>query len=408
MPNSFNLKKWFQFGLISLLIVALFGTTMRYKIAFNFPYLEQKNLLHAHSFFGFNGWISHIIYCGLAYIIFPYLPVAKQKKYYFFIAANLICAFISLVAFTILGYKLIAILLSSLVVFVNIFFTIAFIKDSKLLPKENTSKPWAIAGLLLNVLSAVGPACLAYIILSKNFSHNFYLGSVYYHLHFQQNGWFFFGGMAMVASILPKNFPSLKKYFNAFILTVIPAFLLSILWAKLPIWLYVIAVIAVVIQFIAWMHLVYTGYTILRKEKINNTPKWVNIFFYAAALALTIKFILQTISVIPSLSQMVYGFRPIIIAYIHLILLGVFSLFIIGYMFYRKFLLPTVVLQFATISFLIGVILNELILSIQGFAALTYTPVPYINEILFGVALILFISILLVNIFRKSSTEINA
>ena len=36
-------------GLINLTLVALIGALMRYKIGFEFPFFNQKNLLHAHS-----------------------------------------------------------------------------------------------------------------------------------------------------------------------------------------------------------------------------------------------------------------------------------------------------------------------------------------------------------------------
>jgi|GEM_PF-4694984 len=74
-------NKWLRWALINLVLVALYGTLMRYKIAFNFPYLEQKNLLHAHSHFAFAGWISHVLYTGLAIIIGSVISEQKIKKY---------------------------------------------------------------------------------------------------------------------------------------------------------------------------------------------------------------------------------------------------------------------------------------------------------------------------------------
>ncbi|WP_300602344.1 hypothetical protein [Niabella sp.] len=41
-------KTWLQWGLLNLALVALYGTLMRYKIAFDFPYLQQKYLAYAH------------------------------------------------------------------------------------------------------------------------------------------------------------------------------------------------------------------------------------------------------------------------------------------------------------------------------------------------------------------------
>ena len=42
---NFNSKFWLKFSLINLLIVALLGLLMRYKIGFEFPYFNQKSPL---------------------------------------------------------------------------------------------------------------------------------------------------------------------------------------------------------------------------------------------------------------------------------------------------------------------------------------------------------------------------
>ena len=38
-------KKWLQFSLFNLVLVALLGMTLRYKIAFYLPFIDQQNLL---------------------------------------------------------------------------------------------------------------------------------------------------------------------------------------------------------------------------------------------------------------------------------------------------------------------------------------------------------------------------
>lgn len=81
-----SIKKWLGWGLFNLAIVAFYGVTMRYKIAFDFPFFDQKNLLHAHSHFAFSGWISQILYAGLMWISFPYLSQLQRKKYHWLMA----------------------------------------------------------------------------------------------------------------------------------------------------------------------------------------------------------------------------------------------------------------------------------------------------------------------------------
>lgn len=406
MTDKLIYKKWFGWGLINLAIVALYGSLMRYKIAFNFPYLEQKSLLHAHSHFAFNGWISHILYSILAYLMISNVGTHLLKKYRYLIIANLLSAFGMLAAFTIQGYKIPSISFAALSIVIAIIFCYHYIKDSRSLPVETFFKPWAIVALILNIISAIGVLYLAYILITRTAKPDSYLASLYYYLHFQYNGWFFFGAMAIVTSMLPISFkPVLKKHFILFTVTVIPTFFLSTLWAKLPMWLYIITVIATLIQFYAWFSLLSKCLPALKFQKNKETAQWVNIFLYGAVFAMTIKFTLQTISIIPSLSHLVFGIRSIVIAYLHLILLGVYSLFIIGYLFLKGWIKVTPTTKIISLSFLAGVVLNEAFLGIQGVAAFAYISIPYINETLFGVALLLFLSSLSMAIVYQFDKE---
>lgn len=384
-----TIVKW---GLLSLAIVALYGTVMRYKIAFDFPYFQQKNLLHAHSHFAFSGWISHFIYAGLAFIIAPFLAEAKRKKYWYLLIANLLCAFGMLVAFTIQGYKVASIAISTLSIVQSIWFTVVFLKDSKWLPAGHPSKGWAAVGLVLNVLSSAGPLYLGYMMATHHIDQQRYLASVYYYLHFQYNGWFFFGCMAIIAPHLPAGIRSLKKYFWLFAVAVIPTYLLSILWAKLPVWLYSLGLLAGLVQLGAWITMLIKIFPVLKDKAKWQGNQVYMILFYGSAFAMSLKFILQAVSAIPSLSQMVFGFRPVVIAYLHLVLLGVYSLFFIGYWVRYEQIRLSNITRIAIFSFLAGVIFNELLLGLQGVGAFCSFTVPHVQDLLFYAALLLLIS----------------
>lgn len=382
--------KTLRWGLLSLAFVALFGTLMRYKIAFDFPFFNQKFLLHAHSHFAFSGWISHFLYCGLFYMISKHIKTSRFKVYKWLINFNLVVAFGMLFSFTAQGYKAISISFSTLTILIAVLFCVQFFKDVKSSQIRHVSIPWAKAGLLLNVFSNLGPLSLAYMMMSKNINSDYYLASVYFFLHFQYSGWFFFGAMALVIYQLPENFFNFSKYFKIFLISAIPTYFLSTLWADIPLWLYIITIIASIAQWVAWGHLFYKMAP--KILQIKSGIKLSRLLFYIAAIALTIKFTLQLISVIPSLSQLVFGFRPIVIGYLHLVLLGVYSLFLIGYLIHTKSIQLKAGARFMVIGFLIGVFLNEIFLGIQGVASFTYTPIPYINEFLLFAALVLFCS----------------
>lgn len=406
MVLSKTTKQWCRWGLFNLVVVALYGSLMRYKIAFDFPFFNQKNLLHAHSHFAFNGWISHVLYSGLALIISPYLSKERFKKYNFIIILNLICSFGMLIAFTVQGYKAVSIAFSTLSIVVAIIYALFFVSDEKYL-RGTRFGPWAFGGIILNIISSAGPLYLAYTLMSKTVTPNSYLGSIYYYLHFQYSGWFFLGGMAMIVAVLPKDFPSIKNYLPVFFSTSIITFFLSILWAHIPTWVYVLTVIAAIIQLIAWFKIIRLVVSYFKGKAFEIEKKWINVFFYGAAFAMTIKFVLQAVSILPSLSQLVFGLRPIVIAYLHLVLLGVYSLFIIGYLFYNRLIKFNLLAKYAAFGFLIGVILNELFLAIQGFTGFFYIPVPHINGMLFFAALVLFTSALLLFLsqFKKSKED---
>jgi hypothetical protein len=107
------------------------------------------------------------------------------------------------------------------------------------------------------------------------------------------------------------------------------------------------------------------------------------------ALALTLKIALQLGSTIPEISKLAFGFRPIVIAYLHLILLLIVSLFILAYMYSANIIIPSKTSRVAIYVFTLGAILNEIVLSIQGIGAFSYTIIPFANEMLFGIACIL-------------------
>lgn len=388
MNNSIP-TKYFKYSVISLFIVAVLGTLMRYKIAFSFPYFDQKNLLHAHSYFAFSGWISHFLYCGLASIILKYITT---KRYNILITANLVCATGMLLSFVIKGYNITSIIFSTCGILVGLLFAIQLIGDWRKVKEEHPSKNWSIAAVALNIIASAGPLFLAYMIFSHTTTHKTYLGSVYYYLHFQYSGWFFFASMAMIVDRIQNKTSILNKYFLVFAITVIPTFFLSILWANLPMWLYAITVAATFVQLIAWYHLLYKYFKDVNHYLKENFPSWVRLLCYSAILAISIKFLLQAISVIPSLSQLVFGIRPIVIAYLHLVLLGVYTLFFLAYLVMNNYLKQKPIIKKATMAFLTGVILNELLLGIQGFAAFFYIPIPYVNLLLLLAALVLLIS----------------
>jgi hypothetical protein len=72
---------WIKIVLFNLFIVATLGVLMRFKIGFEFPYFDQKNVQHAHSHFAFVGWVTQTLLVLIVSLIAPFLKEFQIKKY---------------------------------------------------------------------------------------------------------------------------------------------------------------------------------------------------------------------------------------------------------------------------------------------------------------------------------------
>ena len=389
-----NSKLWLKTSIINLLLVAILGLLMRYKIGFEFPFLDQKHLQHSHSHFAFSGWISHtlmVLMIGFLEYKIKKTEIQFIKKYNLLLITNLICSYGMLISFIIQGYGAISILFSTSSIVIACVFTFFYFKDLKLISHEDLSKNWFKASLFFNVISSLGTFALAYMMVSKNIPQNEYLSSIYFYLHFQYNGWFFFACMGLLISFLQlKKAENLffNKTFWLFFVSCIPAYFLSTLWLKLPTWIYVLTLLSALVQTITWFKFLYVIIK-LKNNFLEKYPLVLRYILFFVGVALSLKFILQLGSTIPALSQLAFGFRPIVIAYLHLVLLAIISLFLLFYIYVNQLITFNKKVKNGIIIFTIGVLLNEIILAIQGIASFSYTLIPFVNEMLFGAAIIL-------------------
>jgi hypothetical protein len=377
------------------LLVATLGVILRYKIAFYLPFVDQKFLLHSHSHFAFSGWITQTFMVLMVHYLAIKNGDSILKRYRWLLYVNSITAYGMLISFIFQGYAVFSITFSTLSIFVSYVFAVYYFKDLAKLKEQHIGHYWFKAALIFSVLSSLGAFSLAYMMATKMMVQNLYLAAIYFFLHFQYNGWFFFAGMGLlVARLQPLTATTgtLKKVFWLFCLACPPAYFLSALWLPFPFTVYCIIVVAVAAQLIGWGLMI----KVLVRQKAfiqTNFSKQGRVLLLLSAIAFTIKLLLQTGSVHPALSQLSYGFRPIVIGYLHLVLLGVTSIFIIGYIISFELVPVTKKLFTGIVVFVAGIIINELLLMVQGVAALMYTHVEGINLLLLIAALILWAGI---------------
>lgn len=383
--------KWLLISLCSLLVVAFLGALMRYKIAFYLPWIEQKNLQHAHSHFAFAGWLTQILFVILIARLEKKGFENAFSEYRNLLVANLGCSYGMLISFWCQGYSFISIALSTMSIFIYFLFAFQHRLHLNLFARQEPAPNWIKASLFFGILSSAGTFFLAYMMASNQLEQHLYLGSVYFYLHFQYNGWFLFACLGIFTGYLNDHFPDFRIpaiWFNVFVASTVLTFGLSILWVSLPPWLYWPLVLATIAQTVVWCLMVRKILSFNLSKSLVQDKFWQFILFLIL-LCVSAKFLLQLGSVVPEVSRLAFGFRPIVIAYLHLILLASVSSFLVAFIFSSS-LLPEGKRQYWVIFFL-GLYVNQLILGIHGIASFTYLYLPKINEILFGVSVLLVI-----------------
>ncbi|HRI29122.1 MAG TPA: hypothetical protein PK715_13770, partial [Chitinophagales bacterium] len=354
------------------------------------------NLQHAHSHFAFMGWVSQTLMVLMITVIQSHLPANRLRLYHRLLIANLLVSFAMLISFAMQGYALFSITFSTVSVVLAFIFAMLYFADINRFGKQQPWRLWFSAALLFNILSALGTFALAYMMASKQMRQHEYLASVYWYLHFQYNGWFFFACMGLWIAYLEQIIARAvlpKSVFWLFFASCIPAYGLSVLWAELPVWIFIIIVAASVAQFLAWVIMLYAMF----KHRVYALPtlsKVSKLLLLLVVLSLCIKFSLQLGSNIPAVSKLAFGFRPIVIAYLHLVLLGIITVYLLAHCFANQYISAGKISVAALLVFIGGIFLTEIALAVQGIASFSYTLIPHINLILFGLALFMFTALL--------------
>lgn len=393
--QSFNLKGWLKLSLISLLTVGLLGVLMRYKICYELPFIDQKHTQHAHSHFAFAGWVTQTLMVFITSFLVNNLFSIQLKKYQTLLYLNLITAYGMLVSFLFQGYGAVSITCSTLSILISFVFAFFFWVDTHKTAVQTLAVKWFKAALFFMVISSIGTFMLAYMMVTKQLEQHLYLASVYWYLHFQYNGWFFFACMGLLFSevkISITDSGNMNLVFWFFAISCVPAYMLSTLWAKLPLWLYGITVVASIGQSYAWVKflLVFKSYY---AQLVEKSGKLIGYVIIVLALALSVKFLLQLGSTIPEVSEMAFGFRAVIIAYLHLILLAIISLFLIVFMHIKGLLTTQNKGVLATLIFTATVYANELVLGIQGVTSIAYVVVPFSQQALLYISVGIVLSV---------------
>ncbi len=386
---------WLKFSVFNFFLVALLGVIMRYKILYSLPFLDQKHLQEAHSHFAFYGWITNVLYVLIVNYISKVNPLVQLKKYEYLIMINLAASFAMLGAFMYGGYFWASIAASTAALLTSFVFCYFFVKDARKI--QDVSKIWFLAGLFFAVISSVGVFNLAYMMSSKNISQDIYLASEYYFLHFQYNGFFIFSCIGLLLYSLKEAGSPISERNNRLMFWLmffgcLVGVGLSVLWMKLPVFIFALIVLTTIGQTASAVML----FGFVRKSWTNLVLKWSPMQRFVliyVGFAFAVKIALQLGSNIPALNQFAFGFRNVVIAYLHLVLLMCIATFLLNQILATNYFTVTKTLLLGLKMFLLGIFLNELMLGLMGIFSIKYISIPYANHFLLYFSLLIFVAL---------------
>lgn len=392
-------NRWLIISLVNLVIVAILGTVLRTKILFSIPWIDFKFLLHAHSHFAFGGWLTLCLFTLMTFEILP-AQLSCKKRYRILLGGTLIAAAGMLLSFPFQGYGLFSILFSTLFIFVTYAFSWIFIRD---LFRSRADKPiliLSITALIAADLSSVGPFTLAYMLATHQVNILLYKDSIYTYLHLQYNGFFTLSVFALFFNQFYSKFnKAAKRYANRFSailsLSVLPTLFLSYLWHFSNDLIRGVALAGCLLLAVTLVFFV----KMLRSAQagLKQISPFAKIIGILSMAAFFLKTVVQVGIVIPAIGNEVFGDRPMIIGYLHLVMLGFVSLYLLAHLFYTGFFKRgDAWSRKGIIVFTCAAIGNEIVLMIQGFSAMLMLGSSIYPWLLWSAAIFLLLGSLII------------
>ncbi len=325
MDNLRSSKLAFKLGIGSLLIAGIIGLMLRWHYLNPIPGFLHKNWLHAHSHITFLGWV----FLGLIALINYFFRNEENfphKNFIFLIWLTVIANIGMLISFPIQGYGAVSIFFSAFHMVLGIY---AFILYNKVFKSHNSFGIQLLrSAFVFMVISGLGPLALGPIITLGYRDTFWYEFSVYFYLHFQYNGWFSLAIFGII--FLSLGTIKISRIWLYIInLSIVLTYLLSTLGIRPPAWVYYLGGFGALLQIIPFIYLLIL---LLKNYKLilPASRPFTNALLLISLMAFETKLYLQFFSSIPSIADWALHSKNIVIAYLHFVLLGFVSTFLIA------------------------------------------------------------------------------
>ncbi len=303
---NMSIKKLWIYPLSFGIIGAFIGLVLRYAFTGgigNFPF---KNVLHSH---------SHVMLLGLVFnamflLIWQHftLKMNKVTKQYFVVLQVFMYAM--MVAFIIQGYALYSIIFSTIHLWLSYILLIRLWKN---LNKKNPINTLVKAGIILHFLSSLGPYALGPLMAFNMKSSPWYQQAIFFYLHFQFFGVYFCWLLALFGEKIKYNFS--KSQVIIIVTGLVLLYSHSLDYSFNNYWINFFGGVGAAI---------ILGILIKMISAVGNAQKPIKLFY----VVLFIIALINVLGAFPVLANLVTNNRFILIAWLHLLFLGMYLPFI--------------------------------------------------------------------------------
>lgn len=397
-------KKWILICFGNFLVAALMGLLLRFQSLSPVTGVNYLFLLHGHSHIAMLGWVYLALFALIYHFLIPKNDETGKKFNRLFWVTQLAVVGM-MVAFPLQGYAVFSIIFSTLHIFCSYYFVRLVWKYQKI---ESLAERYLLkTALIFMILSTCGIWCLGPAVGLMGKASAFYQIAIQFFLHFQFNGWFIIAVLALLFHQMKIKIDN-KTFFSFYrwlIAGTVITFALPISWyVSHPILPWVNGA-GVVIQLVAFVKLAL----LLRPQftEFYGKLKEIEKIVYSFALfSLAMKVLIQLLVIFPDLALISHQIRNFVIGFIHMIMLGIISGFLLGFLLSGKVIhRKNRYSEYGIKIFLMGFVLTEFLLFAQGLNYfLHWFEIPMYHQNLFISSLWLAIGIIMI-IFSNTNLK---
>ena len=249
--------------------------------------------------------------------------------------------------------------------YVAAFFVIKNVRKNDQIPQSSRVFMYGAVGML--IISSIGPFALGGIASQGLRESAIFEMAIYFYLHFQYNGWLYLLLVGMFLFMLHKKkvkySEKMMRYsFWIYFIALFPGYFLSILWYGFGAFGIVFAIVGALGQLVGVLLFIMTVIQSDRQLKLA-VSHIIYVHIYGVLILLAMKSLLELGLLHSSFATVIYETRSVVIAYLHLTLLGFISLFILAQFYMTRIVQEDhPLVKLGSYLFVIGFALNELAL----------------------------------------------